>query len=186
MRTRNRLSLAAFLLGALAPLHAVVTDADIQADAKAMADAVSLRADIAGRIANGSANPVASVAKLLTTARASGLKIEADADFAFAAVDIGERLIASGKNLGAELFFREAEKALDRLVKKTPDTAPAEKAQYLSALARIRINFLNNPVQAKADLDAALKLRPADKFLGDLRSSLGSEHGDVFKDQPRG
>lgn len=186
MSPKIRFLLAALCLGALAPLHAQMADVEITASAKVMADAATLRAGSADAIVRGSAKPAETIAKLKGTPNASGLKIDSDADFAFAALDVGQRLIAAGKPTEAEAFFREAEKSLEKMVKKTPDTAESEKVQYLSKLALIRANYLNNATQAKADLDAAKILRPDDKYLASLRDSLGSEHGDVFTEKPKG
>ena len=171
---------AALFLSALAPLSA-----ETKADAQSFADSGKLRGDTAAVVAKGDEKPASAIARLKAHESPSGLRIDRDADFAFAAIDVGQRLIAAGKHAEAEEFFREAEKALIKMVKKTPDTATTEKAQYLSKLALIRANYLNNATQAKADLEDAKKLRPDDKYLDGLRDSLGSEHGDVFKEKSK-
>lgn len=146
-----------------------------------LAAVITLREGMASAIIKGDEKPDKAIARLLAHPSPTGLKIDRDADFGFAAIDVGLRLIAAGKPVEAELFFRAAEKSLDKMVKKTPDTASAEKAQYLGNLALIRASYLNNALQAKSDLDDAKKLRPDDKYLDGLRDTLGSERGDVFK-----
>lgn len=184
MHPQIRFLVAALCLSALAPLHAQVTQADVKDAAKVMSDAAVLREDIADSITKGSSLSTDRIAQLKGTANASGLKIDSDADFAFAALDVGQRLIAAGKPAEAEAFFREAEKSLDKIVKKTPDTAANDKVQFLSALALLHARYLNNAAQAKADLDAAIKLKPDDKHLEGLRGTLGKEHGEVFNERP--
>ena len=145
---------------------------------------LTLRSDAAAAITAGSEKSAPVLARLKAHASPSGLKIDKDADFAFAAIDVGQRLIAAGKATEAEEFFREAEKALEKVVKKTPDSAAQDKVQFLSALAMIRSRYLNNATQAKADLDEAIKLKPEDKHLESLRGTLGKEHGHTFTERP--
>jgi len=149
-----------------------------------MTDALKLRSNMIAGIIQGTEKPAAAILRLQANSSPSGLKIDHDAELAFAAIDIGQRLIAAGKPIEAELFFRLAEKSLVIMTNKTPDTAASEKGQYLSHLALIRTHYLNNAAQAKLDLDAAQKLLPGDKYLDSLRSALGSQHGDVFNANP--
>lgn len=177
----------AFYLGVSLPAQDATDSANraaAAASAKLMTDALALRSAAAVAVANGTEPPDAAIIRLRNEASPSGLKIEAAADFAFAALDVGQRLIAAGKPAEAEVFFREAEKSLDQAVKKPPDTAANDKVQFLSALALLRSRYLNQAAQAKADLDAARKLKPDDRQLESLRDTLGKEHGEVFKERP--
>lgn len=166
----------AVFLALLVPLPAQLS--------KEMQDGLTLRNDAAAAIIKGSEKSAAAVARLKAHGSPSGLKLDRDADFAFAAIDVGQRLLAAGKAAEAEDFFREAEKSLDKVLKKTPDSAANDKVQFLSALAMIRSCYLNNAPQAKADIDAARKLKPGDKHLESLRGTLGKEHGDTFTERP--
>ncbi|MDE2107502.1 MAG: hypothetical protein KGL39_60470 [Patescibacteria group bacterium] len=113
----------------------------VAASAKAMGDGMQLRGDMAGTVASGSEKPGAAIARLKANASPSGLKIDHDADFAFAAIDVGKRLIAAGKATEAEQFFLEAEKSLSLVVGKTPDTSAQDKAMFLEKLAWIRRRY---------------------------------------------
>ncbi|MBI3884657.1 MAG: hypothetical protein HY302_02850 [Opitutae bacterium] len=171
-----RVTALASSLAFLAPLSAQLS--------KEMQDGLTLRTAAAAAVINGSERSADAITRLKAHASPSGLKIDRDADFAFAALDVGQRLLAAGKAADAEEFFRAAEKSLDKVLKKTPDSAANDKVQFLSALAMIRARYLNNAPQAKADLDAAIKLKPEDKQLESLRGTLGKEHGDTFTERP--
>ena len=105
-------------------------------DAKTLTDASKLRGDMADAVGSGAEKTEAALVRLKKEKSPTGLKIDADADFAFAAIDIGRRLLATGKPAEAEKFFAEAEKSLDFVVKKTPDSAARDKAQYLVLTTR--------------------------------------------------
>lgn len=156
-------------------LSATQLPAQTTPDAKSLTDAVKLRGDMADAVRNGSEKPEIALARLKKEQSPTGLKLDADADFAYAAIDIGRRLIATGKPAEAEKFFAEAEKSLDAVVKKTPDTSARDKAQYLQTRATIRANYLNKLAEGKADLDAAIALAPDDKRLQQLRKLLPAD-----------
>jgi hypothetical protein len=153
---------------------------------KAMTDAVKLRADTAVAVANGNETAAAAINRLKAVDSPSGLKTDHDADFAFAAMDVGQRLVATRKVAEAEMFFQEAEKSLAIVVAKTPDADAANKAMLLQNLAFIRGNYLNKAVQARADIEAAIKLQPDDKNLQRFRDSLAKDQADVFYDKRKG
>jgi hypothetical protein len=150
-----------------------------------MTAALQLRRDMAIRVATGTENPAAALTRLRTQASPSGLGIDSDADFAFAAMDVGHRLAAANKPAEAESFFRETEKSLTTMIQKTPDNAARDKAQYLSARANIRARYLSEAVAAKTDIDEAIRLRPDDAYLKQLRVVLASERAEFFKATPR-
>lgn len=152
-----------------------------------LALAVKLREESALEVREKKTAPEASLAKLKAHNSPAGLKIDRDAEFALAAIDVGQRLIASGEPEAAVKFFREAEKSLSQLIKKTPDSAAQTKAAYLQKLAFLRSRFLNRPKEAKADLDAALVLRPNDQQLKKEKERLVIEHGPSYSDNsPKG
>ena len=100
-------------------------------------------------------------------------------------MDVGHRLAAANKPAEAESFFRETEKSLTTMIQKTPDNAARDKAQYLSARANIRARYLSEAVAAKTDIDEAIRLRPDDAYLKQLRVVLASERAEFFKATPR-
>ncbi len=159
----------------------------LAADAQSMTDALKLRGDMAVAIRQGGETPESAISRLKTHGSPSGQNIDRDAGFAYAAMDVGQRLLAADKAVEAEKFFQEAEKALDKVIKKTPDSAARDKTQFLSALAHIRGNFLNKPREARADLETALRLQPNDEHLKQSLDVLANKNAEHFKDKkPRG
>ena len=174
-------------LGVSLPAQVATDPADrtaVAAAAKTMTDAMVLRRDAAVAVAQDQEKPEAALTRLRQEPSPSGLKLAAEADFALAALDVGQRLIAAGRPEKAEVFFREAEKSLTKALKATPDAMVNDKVQFLSALALLHARYLNQAAQAKADLDAARKLKPDDRQQEGLRDTLGKEHGEVFKERP--
>lgn len=153
-------------------------------DAASFEAAQKLRADAATAVKEKKDTPERAVSFLKAQASPSGLKIDRDADFAFAAIDVGQRLIALGDPESAEKFFREAEKALSAAVKKTPDSAARDKAAFLQKLALVRGRFLNKAKEAKADLDTAIALQPGDRHLEEQLDLLISQHGPAVVEIP--
>jgi hypothetical protein len=162
------------LSASLSAQVATGTSAAVTTDAATglMADALKLRSDMATAITQGNQSVDVAIGQLRTSLSPSGLQIDPDADFAFAAIDLGQRLLANKRPAEAEQFFHEAETSLLLMVGKTPDSAAAEKVKYWQQLARIQIRYLNKVVEGKADLDAAVKLQPTDKNLQGIRSEL--------------
>lgn len=114
--TYTRLLAATFgmLLGTLPAQTAPdTTDAAVAANAKAQGDALKLRADTVDAITGGGEKSEAVLVRLKAHASPSGLKLDADADFAYAAIDLGQRLLAAGRPEEAEIFFKQGEKSLD-------------------------------------------------------------------------
>jgi len=148
---------------------------------KVLLDAGKLRDDAASSISTGRETPDAVIKRLQTLDSPTGMKIDHDADLAFAVIGVGQRLIVSGKTVEAEKLFLEAEKRLVLAVKKTPDKAAQTKAQFLSRLSFIRAQYLGELVQAQTDLDQAMLLQPNDKNLQQMKAMLLSEHAEQFK-----
>ena len=155
--------------------------AQVVYDAHAVADAMTLRQAMTDNILQGSEKPAAAIDRLKAYGSPSGLKIDPDADFAFAAIDVGHRLIAAGKPTEAELFFQAAEKSLVAVLSRTPDTQPQAKAQYLENLSVIRGHYLNEVGQARLDIEQAIALQPDDNHLQTVRQNLAREHAEFFK-----
>lgn len=148
-------------------------------DSTALVVGLKLRENAAAMLATGTEKPEATIARLKAHASPSGLKIDHDADFALAALEVGQRLIPKGKYAEAEKLFQEAEKSFVLVVAKTPDSAARDKAMLLQKLALIRGQYLNNPVQAKADIEAAIKLQPDEKYFQTIRDQLASSQGRI-------
>jgi len=127
-------------------------------------DALQLRADMADAVGRGTEKAEAALARLKQFERPMGHKADRDADFAFASLDIGQRLSGTGKSMAAEVFFKAAEVALETSLKKNPESEPSERAQLWQQLALIRSQFLGKATQAKADLDEALRSSPEQRL----------------------
>lgn len=141
-----------------------------------MQEALRLRSDMAGAVAQGAEKPEAALERLRKASYPSGVKLSADAGFAYAAIDLGHRLLLRNP-AEAELFFRAAEAALASEVSRTGDAQAKDKAQHLQKLAMIRSNYLNKTEQAQADLAAAIKLQPEDKYLAQFQKTLTARTG---------
>ena len=177
---------SAHLTAQTSPTGTAKTTAQVQADLKLFTDAQKLRDDSATAISNGAETPDSIMARLQASDSPTGLKIDHDADFAFAAIGIGQRLIAARHPAEAEKLFLEAEKRLVLAVQNTPDKTPQIKAQFLTKLSFIRGNYLGNAVQAKADIEQAIALQPDDKDLQQMKATLLSGNAELFKNQPQG
>lgn len=154
--------------------------ASVAAQERPELSALKLREEVVGAVRAKRELPEAALAKLRSHTSPSGLKIDGDADFALAAIDVGQRLISEGNPEAAETFFREAAKALDFAIRKTPDTAAASKAMFLRKRAWVRSHFLGQPNDALRDLESALVLQPEDPQLLKARERLAKEHGPDF------
>ncbi len=97
-----------------------------------------------------------------------------EAEFAFNAMDIGQRLIGRQQPALAEPFFLAAEHALGRALARTPDSEAETKVQYLNALALVRGRYLGKAVQAKHDIDEGLRLSPRNPLLLTTRRNLAA------------
>jgi hypothetical protein len=172
--------LCALELGA--PLSAQVAQGASSASAatatdnsSAMADALQRRTDLVNYVLSGQHPAEDALQQLHAIPSPTGMQLDADADFAFAAIDVGRRLIALHKPVEAEAFFQAAEISLDAVIDRTPDTSLKDKVQYLEARANIRAEFLNKLTDARSDFDAALKLSPDDKRLQQLSRLLPAD-----------
>lgn len=150
------------------PLHAQ----QMESTANAMSDALQLRTALASDMADERPAALKGIAQLRSTKNPSGLPVDIDADFAFAAIDIAHRLLAAGKSTAAEEFFIVAEAALAKAVKRTANEKAQEKSQYLQTLSLVRENYLGKPQEAKLDLEAALALQPENKQLQQRNRAL--------------
>lgn len=146
-----------------------------------MAEGLNLRAEITRAAIEGKLPVGELLAQLRSAKSPSGLSINADVDVAYAAIDIGRRLIAAGKPEIAETFFAEAEKALDKAIKNKSESTPKEKAQWLGKLAGVRGTYLGKTKEAQADIEAALVLQPEDKMLKRVQKTLSTPGDDVLK-----
>jgi hypothetical protein len=150
-------------------------------DSKSLGESLKFRADLAAGVAAGTEDAEAALERLQAQASPTGLKINADADLAYAATDVGHRLIALGKPTPAEVFFRAAELSFTTVISRTADTAAREKVQYLQTRAVLRTNYLAKLAEGRADLDEALRLAPDDKHLLQLRRLIPADGGPTFQ-----
>jgi tetratricopeptide (TPR) repeat protein len=186
--TRACTFLCALILGASLPAQ-VATDASSPAAAeagKALADALKLRGDTVTAIVSGETTTDEAITRLKTENSPSGLKLDPGADFALAAIDVGQRLVTLKKPAEAEKFFQEAEQSLEQAVNKTPDSAARDKAMLLRKLAYIRSQYLNKIAQAKLDIEQAIKLQPEDKGLRRAKETLPNDSAELLKNKIKG
>jgi hypothetical protein len=149
-----------------------------------MQAAVQLRSTLAKSVGSGEKSPKEAIAQLHTNVASSGVPVEADADFALAAIDIGQRLIAANKAAAAEPFFQAAEAALAPLAARTANSDAKTRAMLLRKLSLIRGRYLNKVTEAKADIEQAIALQPEDKRLQQARDELAVR--DITKFQKKG
>lgn len=184
--TRTCVLLCALTLGEPLPAQ-TAADPAAAAMARTMEEGLKFRGDLVAGVVAGQETPAAALARLRSQKAPGGLdNIDPAADLGLAAIDIAHRLLAAGKPGEAEKFFREAEKSLDQVVKKTPDSAAREKALFLRKLSFIRGRYLNQAAQAKADIEQAIVLQPEDKGLQRAKEDLAAESAESFKGKPKG
>lgn len=143
--------------------------------ADSMKAAFRLRAETAAALASGQSKPEEALDRLRKANAPMGLHLEADGEFAFAAIDVGRRLLGAGKPVEAEIFFRAAEASLDLVIARAPAGAKRNKAQYLGQRGVIRANYLNKLAEGRADLEAALQVLPDDEYLRQLLNLLPAD-----------
>ncbi len=153
------------------------TDSTFQS---AMADALKLQEDTAAAVAGQREKADAALMRIKAMNSPSGLRMaDHDADFAFSASAIGQRLIGLQKRTDALTFFSAAEQALALAVARMPDSSTQDKAMLLQQLAYLRGHYLDQPAQAQRDFEEAIKLRPDDEWLRRARDSFANEHADL-------
>jgi hypothetical protein len=159
---------------------AATTTAPMTPSLTALVTAQQVRSVLVASIVNGSMQANAALVQLQGLTAPMGLPVDPAADFGYAAIDVGHRLIAAGSPVAAGVFFRAAETSLASVVLQTPDAQAWNKAQFLQQLALIRDHYLNNPVQAMADIKQAIALQPNDAWLQQEKAMFVNEHGDLF------
>lgn len=166
--------LTAVLLGLGTSLYAQETGVKETPELNRLSEATEQRAQIANSVTDDTISALKALAKLRKVDNPSGLPVNQHADLGYAAIDIGRRLVAAGKNTAAEAFFRAAEQAMTRAVGRTANDKAREKSQYLANLARIRENYLGKSKEAGIDIQEALALQPDDKHLQRLNRILSA------------
>jgi len=174
----------ALLLGAgvCLPAQTATKTTSAERDFALMTGALKLREDLTAAVAGGRETPVAAIARLKASATSSGLNLPGEANLALAAIDVGHRLIALHQPAEAEEFFKAAEGALVAAA-KLADASNLEKVRYLQQLASIRAEYLGAPAQAKADIEAAIALRPDDEGLRTTRRLIAGGNREIFREQ---
>ncbi len=155
--------------------------------------ALQRRAELANAVAAGKEPAEVALARLRTLALPAESQGDTETDFTHAAIDVGQRLHAGGKREDAGHFFRAAEDALTSVLDRTADDSGVAKAdalvaarvQLLANRAFIRAQFLQKIPEAIADLDAAQKLAPDDRYLQDLRRVLLNDKAAWLAGQPQ-
>jgi len=159
-----------FLLFALAALSAgaqSISGPDLNAAAKD-------RASLAVSVVSGAIKAPVAVARLRNSAKEAAFVGDRDEDFAFSAIDVGNRLIAAGKSSEAEQFFRAAETAL---TSSLAARSGKEKARPLATRAMLRARFLGDQDGAEKDAAEALVLVPDDQGIKALARNVSRGKG---------
>jgi len=151
-----------------------------------MIDALKLRGDLSNAVLRGETDTDSAIARLRSANLPSGLQIDTDAGFAYAAIDVGQRLLVLRKPAEAEQFFLAAESSLAELVQRTDDTQAQGKAQFLRKLSYIRGNYLKEAPQALIDIDQAIALQPDDKGLQRAKAALAKFNAPISLPNSKG
>ncbi len=146
---------------------------------EAMTAARSLRQELALAVSQSAQSSSKALALLRGNKGASGRAGSSDADFAYAALDVGYRLMALERPEAAEDFFRAAELSFAAELNRTAQARG--RAELLHQLAILRGRFLGKIAQAKADMDEAVRLQPNDVGLREARAGLARGRGEFFK-----
>lgn len=154
--------IAALVLG-------VTTRAQDGSARQKMRAALEMRANLAIAVARNALSPAEAIQQL-QTGGASGLQLEKDTDFAYAAIDVGRRLMGAEQPEAADVFFRAAEPLLAQAANRA--TATREKAGLLKNLAVIRADYLGKVDQARADMAEAIRLQPGDVRLQQAKARM--------------
>lgn len=157
-----------------------------EAASQAALQAFNFRRELVAEIVQDQITPAEAFTRLQSQDLPAGFDFGPEAGLAIAATDIGQTLIASGRPVDAELFFKEAEESFGAAIAKTKDADARGKAGLLEQRAFIRANFLNKTPAADEDLAAAIKLQPDDKRLQRKRESLPAAKAARKQDQPKG
>lgn len=179
----HRVLIGALCLVLVLPLAA---QSGAKSESSLLSAALALRTALARAVIDGKQASADVLLQLKASSSPSGLEINADADFALAAIDVGQRLIAARRPAEAEPFFVAAEKALEIAIEKAPDSSAQEKVILLQKLALIRADFLNKMTEAKENLDQAITLQPEDKHLRRKSDLLSDKLTARTNIQPRG
>lgn len=138
-----------------------------------LARAAALRADLAQRIITGMDKPETVAERLKSERSPVGLELDVRTERGLAAVDIGHRLVAAGRPEAGEVLFKAAEEAFGEALGALPERdSGGQKALIFEKRAQIRAEFLGKIDSAKADFDEALRLRPDDRRLQNLRDTV--------------
>lgn len=168
------------LLCAVPAAQATAPDAPGQPPGGIALRAPDSRDTLAHSVGDHSLSITAALAQMRASRSSTRLNFPPAVDFAYAAIDLGHRLLAAGKPTEAVTAFQAAEAALEVLVRTTPDARAHDKAQYLQSLAFIRGRYLSKAAQSKADIEQALALKPDEKSLTAVRRLLASDRADVY------
>jgi hypothetical protein len=150
---------------------------------EALQAARSFRQELALSVSQNLQTSGQALAMLRSNKGASGRAAAADDDFAYAALDVGYRLLALERPAAAEEFFLAAEQGLTVVANRS--TQLRERAEHLRQLALIRGRFLSRVAQAKADIEEAIRLQPDDSSFRESRALIARGRGESFKQTGR-
>ncbi|HVU17218.1 MAG TPA: tetratricopeptide repeat protein [Candidatus Didemnitutus sp.] len=141
-------------------------------DSNSFTVAIEARKAIVESVIQGKAVAAAALVSLQLTSNPSGLPVDSDSDLGFAASDVGFRLLGAHKPVEAMVFFVAAEASLTKALNGTAGQDAHQAVQLLRQLAFLRSQFLGKLAQARADIDAAIKLAPDNADLAKIRADL--------------
>ncbi|HYC71647.1 MAG TPA: hypothetical protein VEB66_10600 [Opitutaceae bacterium] len=180
MKLRIPLTLMSMLVSA-GLVSAQPSVPEMEETSRAIAQALEFRIGLSAAVVAGAEKPADAIERLRAAEAPRGAPgKDRQAEFAFAAVDVGHRLLSAGKPAEAEVFFSEAEKDFAQAIERVKND-DAYRAMLLQAVAYIRVTYLGKAKEAKEDLDAARKLRPDDQALAARAEFLGNDKAEVFR-----
>jgi tetratricopeptide (TPR) repeat protein len=151
------------------------------AESSDLESAHRFRFELAQAVAAKTLTSEEALGRLRTALSPSRKALGENADFGQAADALGRHLMGMGRPDAAEPFFVAAVTALEQAANGARDAEG--KAQYLAQLATIQALYLNRFPEAKANIAAAIRLRPEDKSLVQRQALLTRGRGDSGKRQ---
>ena len=142
-------------------------------------EALKFREQVSRDLLGGTETRESALKRLRAHPAPIGQGLTPDAEYAFAVVEIAQRLAAAGRHADAEGLFRESEEALGRALASLRKDDTHERVLLLRKRAMVRSYHLGKGTEAKADFDEAVKARPGDKAIVRQRDLLLSRYGEL-------
>ncbi len=141
--------------------------------------ALRFREEVAGALLKGDENLESALKRLRGNPAPTGQGLSRETEYAFAVVEIAQRLGAAGRLVEAESLFREGEQALGAALGNLRSDDIHERVLVLRKRAMVRSYHLGKGSEAKADFEEAIKARPNDKTIVRQRDLLLSRFDEL-------